>query len=210
MNKLIVTIIFTVIIINLSFGQHQKYPKGAYMSFNKIIKKSPSKQTNLNVFKRTKGDIKMVGGNDYKLTSEDKAIKKKFIKKEVRAYSMGDTLYINCFHYKVQPWYTPVISDGDYLVLRGGISQNLDEQKKQMEIRHSFGAIGGAFAGAKMALLRFLYIIDKNTNEIFTVTPEYLIELLREDNQLLERFNNETEKESEETLLKYLKLINEK
>jgi hypothetical protein len=79
-----------------------------------------------------------------------------------------------------------------------------------MQMGYYFGAIGGAIAGAKLAMLRFLYVIDKNTNEIFTVTPESLETMLADDKDLSFQFRNETEKESEEILMKYVKLLNEK
>ena len=43
------------------------------MSFEEIVNKAPSGQMELQVIKRSKGDIKMVGGNDYKLDSDDKS-----------------------------------------------------------------------------------------------------------------------------------------
>ncbi len=209
MNKPTLTIIFFVAALYSSFGQQQNYPKGVYMNFNEIVNKMPSQQLDLDVIKRTKSNIKMVGGNDYKLISKDKSVKNKFIKQKIWAYSLGDTLFLNCFQYKVQPWYSCIISDGDYLVFRGGLSQNSKEQKKQMQMGFYFGAIGGAIAGAKLALLRFLYVIDKNTNEISTVSPGSLREILEGNDKLLDQYNNETDKESESTLLKYIKLVNE-
>jgi hypothetical protein len=196
MNKLFLTLIFLVAFGFCSIAQMNIYPKGAYMSFDEIINKTPSQQFDLNVIKRTKGDIKMVGGNDYKLVSIDKSVKKKILKKEIWAYSLGDTLYLNCFHYKVQPWYTCVISDGNYLVFKGGISQYVDEQKKQMQMGYYFGVVGGAISGAKLAMLRFLYVIDKKTNQINTVTPETLRELLIENNELLAQFDKEVNKDT--------------
>ncbi len=210
MNKVILIIIFLAVTFSFTFAQPQKYPKGAYMSFDEIVSKTPSEQYDLEVIKRTAGDIKMVGGNDYKIESKDKSVKKSVLKKDMWAYSDGDTLYLNCFQYKVQPWYSRVLSDGDYLVIRAGLSQQSDEQKAQMQMGYYFGAIGGAIAGAKLAMLRFLYVIDKNTNEIFTVTPESLENLLSGNKDLSFQFRNETEKESEEILLKYVKLLNEK
>lgn len=209
--KLNLIIFLLLVTFSFSFGQQHNYPKGAYLSFDEIINKSPSEQYDLEIIARTNGDIKMVGGNDYKIESADKTIKKKVLKKDIWAYSNGDTLYINCFHYKVQPWYAKVISDGDFLVIRAGLSQNSEEQKEQMAMGYSFGAIGGAFAGAKMAMLRFLYVIDKSTNEIFSVTSELLSkQLLADDDKLLQQFEEEADKESEQVLLKYVKLLNEK
>ncbi len=210
LSKINLVFLFLLVTISSSFGQQHSYPKGAYMSFDEMVNKTPSQQYDLDLIKRTKGDIKMVGGNDYKIESADKTIKKKILRKDIWAYSNGDTLYLNCFQYKVQPWYASVISDGKYLVIKGGLSQYADMQKEQMAMGYYFGAIGGAIAGAKMAMLRFLYVIDKSTNEISTVTPELLEKLLANDENLLAQFKDETNKESEEILLKYVKRLNEK
>ncbi len=59
-------------------GQALEYPKGVYMSFDEIKRKSPSIMAQLDIERRTKGNIKMNGGNDYKLFKSDKSISKKW------------------------------------------------------------------------------------------------------------------------------------
>jgi hypothetical protein len=208
--KLIAFFLCGLILMKIQLSaQDMQFPKGAYMSFQEIISKSPSRQYNLIVERRTKGDIKMNGGNDFKLVSPDNSIAKSILKKEIWAYSLGDTLYLNGFQYKIQPWYADVISDGKYLVFKGGLSQYVDEQKRQMQMGYMFGAVGGAIQGAYLATLRFLYVIDKESNKIFTVTPEKMEELLKSNNELLVQFRNEVKKEDEALLIKYLKVLNE-
>ena len=76
------TIILTLIFIGLNgslFAQTQ-YPKGCYMSLEEIKSKKPSANYNLEIMKRTTGEIRMNGGNDYKLVSPDKSIKRKTLK----------------------------------------------------------------------------------------------------------------------------------
>ena len=53
------------------------YPKGIYMGLEEVKSKTPSVDATLNWEKRTQGDIKMWGGNDYELKCDDKSIKKK-------------------------------------------------------------------------------------------------------------------------------------
>lgn len=182
------------------------------MSFEEIKSKSPSVAAELEIERRTKGDIKMNGGNDYKLFKSDKSIPKKTIKKEYYAYSDGDSLYINCIHYKIQPWYAPVLSDGKFLVIRGGISMIPKIQKEQLDnqaqLGYMFGAIGGAIQGAKLAMLRFIYVIDKETNQIKTVSSDYLSELLADTPELLTQYEAEQEKADQTLFIKYLSLLN--
>lgn len=87
-----------------SMAQTNHFPKGAYMSFEEIINKSPSKQLDLEIEKRSIGDIRMSGGNDFKITSKDKNIPTKTLKRELWAYSFGDTLFLNGISFAFQPW----------------------------------------------------------------------------------------------------------
>lgn len=211
--KTILTTLLLGLVSILAFGQTTKYPKGVYMSYEEIISKSPSVSFVLEIERRTKSDIKMNGGNDYKLFKSDKSIKKKTIKKEYYAYSDGDSLYVNCIHYKIQPWYAPVLSDGKFLVIRGGISIDTKTQKEQLEnqaqLGYMFGAIGGAFQGAKLAMLRFIYVIDKESNQINTVSSDYLKKLLSETPELLVQYEAEKEKVDQKIFVKYLRLLNQ-
>ena len=202
--------LFAQILVLCTFGQ-TTYPKGVYLSFEEIKTKSPGLEVELDVERRTRGEIKMNGGNDYKLFKSDKSIPKKTIKKEYYAYSDGDSLYINCIHYRIQPWYAPVLSDGKFLVIRGGISMVPEIQKEQLDnqaqLGYMFGAIGGALQGAKLASLRFIYVIDKETNEIITVSNDYLKGLLYEKPELVQRYDSEEEKD-QKVFVKYLRLLN--
>jgi len=212
--KSILTSLVLGLVTIWSFGQTTEYPKGAYMSYEEILSKSPSVSAELEIERRTKGDIKMSGGNDYKLFKPDKSIKKKTIKKKYYAYSDGDSLYINCIHYKIQAWYTPVLSEGRFFVIRGGISTDPKIQKEQLDnqaqLGYMFGAVGGAFQGAKLAMLRFIYVIDKETNQITTVSNDYLKECLQETPELLNQYEAEEEQVDQKIFLKYLRLLNEK
>ena len=94
-----------------TFGKKTEYPKGVYLSFEEIRSKYPSLMEELEISRRTNAEIKMNGGKDYELFKSDKSISKKIIKQEYYIYSNGDSLYINCIHYKIQSWYAPILSD---------------------------------------------------------------------------------------------------
>jgi len=212
-NSQLSWLLFIGLIISpvFSFSQSPQiiYPKGAYMSFEEIINKTPSRQIDLQIIKRTKGDIKMNGGNDYKLDTEDESIPRKFLKKEVCAYSKGDTLYLNCLPYKVQTWYTPVISDGNFLIIRAGLSAKSKEYGQTIAAGVMFGAVGGAIAGANAAMLRKLYAIDKKDNKIIPITESSLKELLAAKPEVLQLYEAAINKKDENVQMKFLKLLNE-
>tara|TARA_R110002051_G_scaffold130577_2_gene204441 strand:- start:50323 stop:50967 length:645 start_codon:yes stop_codon:yes gene_type:complete len=195
-------------------AQDFTYPKGIYMSFEEILKKEPSNSASLEIIKRSNTDIKMSGGNDYKLRSNDKLISNKDIRKDFWGYSKGDTLFINCFQYEIQQGYTPLLSDGKYLVITAGLSSNLDMQEYQLQNKKLlgayFGPVVGGIQGAKLAMLRFIYVIDKETKTVKTVSPDYLKALLLREQDLFVAYQKEEEPENPNIIMKYLLLNNKK
>lgn len=211
MNRIFLIILQFFILSTFQIkAQSFVYPKGSYLTLSELLDKNPSKQYDVLLEKRTIGDIKMVGGNDYKLVSTDKTIAQSVLRKEVLFYSTSDSLYVNGLSYMVQQWFAPAISVGEqYIVFKAGLSNLLVEQKKQLKLGYYLVPFGGAIQGAKLATLRFLYALDINTNKAITITPESLAIILSSNQTLLKQFENEVEKENEALLLAYLLKFNE-
>lgn len=207
-------LIFTILLVNLFATSQVLYPKGCYMSFKEVLTKTPSKNHQLAIKKRTNFDIKMNGGNDYKLISANNTIKREFLKKKIFAYSTGDSLFINCLKYRLQAWYTNVVSDGKYLVFTAGIPMDKDMQTKAMQeeiqLGMSFGVVVGAFSGASLAMERYLYILNKETNNIVLINNEVMNDVLKDFPDLLEQYNSENGKNEISVRIEYLNLLNKK
>jgi hypothetical protein len=192
-----------------SIHAQNSYPKGVYYSFDEILKSIPrDTSTVLLVERRSVGDIKMNGGNDYKLIAPNDELKSKAIKRDVSAYSTGDTLYINGGKQMVQKWYCKVISDGAYIVFMGGLSNYTEKQKAQMDAGAAFGAIGGAVSGAKAAMLRFPYAINRSTKELIYLEPIKMKEILGVNPELLAKYEKEEDNGRTEVILKYMEMVN--
>ena len=147
MKKIIIAL-FVVLSAN-AFGQI-KYQKGIYLSFEEIIQNKPSANYNVELEKRTEGEIKMNGGNDYQLNALDKSTNRSDLKKVVEAYSDGENLYLNCKKLKLQNWYAKVLSDKKYLVFSGALPYVLKDFDIEIsELPTMFGAIGGGLNGMK-------------------------------------------------------------
>ena len=217
MKKMFLALL-ALVVSNSMTSQDIKYPSGIYLSIDEIISKNPSNQIELEVTRRTRGDIKMVGGNDYKLTSGDKSISKKKIRKQILGYSNGDTLFINCFKYKTQWGYDPIIKTGRFLVFSAGLSQDEHLSAYQLEKSKSGkfwaaigGGIGGGISGAKRALLRFLYLIDTKNNELHMIDEATIRKLLGENNlESLKKYDEELKntEDKESLIFKYLDILN--
>jgi len=72
------------------------------------------------------------------------------------------------------------------------------------------GAIGGAIAGAELAMIRLYYILDCETGVVKILSKKYLTTLLEDYADLKFQFESEKETKNQEVLLKYINKINEK
>lgn len=208
MNKII--LILVVVMFGISATSEEFYPKGSYMSFEELIAKTPSENFDLTIERRSKSDIKMNGGNDYKLISADKSIGKKVTKKEILAYSTGDSIFINALPYKLQAWYSKIINDGKFFVFTAGIPMDKTMQTKEMQMGMAFGAIGGGIGGTSLAIKRFLYILNKDTNKVLMVDADVMSQLLIGYPELLNQYNSDSEKYEIPTQIEYLEILNNK
>lgn len=209
MRNTIIVLLLLVFSSN-TFGQ-TKYQKGIYLSFEEILQNKPSANYNVALEKRTEGEIKMNGGNDYQLNALDKSTNRSQLKKEVEAYSDGENLYINCKKLKLYTWYSKVLSDKKYFVFSGALPENYKEYGIELsQLSNMFGAARGALSGMKLALLRFPYILDKTNHKLTLVSSKNINEIFSNDTIILEKFNQDPDKNKMETILKYLVEWNEK
>ncbi len=184
-------------IITFSLKAQYKYPKGIYLSFDELKSMQSSAVLDVYIEERTQEDIVMVGGNDYKLTSNNKSVKNSYLRKDVFAYSDGDNLFLNGLRLRLFSGYIKVLNDGDkYFVFRASVSQD--------GYNNMYGGIGGA----AQATQRYLYVYDKSTGIVTPITTETLKNLLEDNVTFLEEYLSERNKETEEIQLKYLIMLN--
>ena len=192
-------------------SQDNKYQKGIYKTYNDILEKKPYTRYQIKVIKRTEGKIKFNGGNDYQIKSINKSVNKNYFRKMVWGYSDGTNLYINCFKYKLQDWFTKVLSDHNYYVFSAAIPQFPKEYGiKTPKTLNTSGGISGALRAKKLGLVRFPYIMNKSNQKLTLVTEKNIIEIIGSNKSLVEKFKLEPKKNNLETILKYLIEWNEK
>ena len=190
-----------------AFSQEQKFPSGVYLTLDQLRKKTPAFDVNLQVIRRTEGDIGFNGGNDYEIKSSIDSLNKKFIKKTMFAYVKNDSLFLNGFHHKLSTWYALCQTQGNFLAFKGCMS-NDKNSAEVVPYGIMFGAIGGGIAGASAAKKRFLYVLSLRTGNVRPLKKEYISERLKENKDLLEAFNKEGEKVSDSVLVNYIALLN--
>jgi hypothetical protein len=200
-------LILTFISINC-IAQNLKFPAGVYLNLEQLKNKTPAFDANLHIIQRTQGDIGFNGGNDYEIASNIDSIDKKFIKKTIFAYVKNDSVFLNCIHHKLSTWYALGLTQGTFIAFKGAMS-NEKAGEQVGSYGALFGAIGGGIAGSNAAKKRFLYVFSLRTGNVKLLKKEYVIERLKENQNLLDQFNAEKDQNSDSTLIKYIGLINE-
>jgi len=199
MIKRIIPLIFLSFTI-ISFGQTSNFPAGVYLNLEQLKNRTPAYDANLSISKRTSGDIFMIGGNDYKIKSKIDSINKSYITKKIFAYVKNDSLYLNCLPHKLQNWYALCKNtSGNLVTFKACMS--LD---KAMNVSILSGGIGSGIAATK----RFLYVLNLTNGEIFQLTEKNLLKLLNNKPELQLLYEKETDRTSEQQLLKYIDLLN--
>ena len=205
------TLITLILILSINSYSQNKYQKGIYLTFEEVLQNKPNANYNVELEIRTEREIKMNGGNDYQLNALDNSTNRSQLKKDVEAYSDGQNLYLNCKKLKLYTWYSKVLSDKKYFVFSGALPENYKDYGIELsELPNMFGVIGGALSGMKLALLRFPYILEKNNQKLTLISSKNINEILANDKIILEKYNQDSEKNKMETILKYLVEWNEK
>jgi hypothetical protein len=211
MKKLIISLICILTFLNFSYTQIPDGIKnGGYLSFKSLINNIPDFNSDFVIKKRTKFDIAMVAGNDYKITSGSTNLNPT-IKNDIWFIFSQDSLYINGKFVNGYSPYCKVENNGTYLYFSAGIpKKNLYKKYgfKRSMIETNYvpigGAIGGAVTGADLALARFYYFLDTKSGEINLLTKESLLLLLSQETELRDEFLNEKLSDYSSVQLKYL------
>lgn len=185
---------------NICLGQSGKFPNGVYLNMQQLKTHSPAYNANLEILKRTSGDIFMTGGNDYKITSDIDSINKKYITKKMVAYVRNDSLFLNCVPYNLQTWYALCIgTTGNYITFKACMSF---EKAKNIAI---YGGLSVGIAAKK----RYLYILNLRTGNVDALNEMTMLELLKDKPELLLKYKEKTDMDSESRLLEFMNLLNQ-
>ena len=145
------------------YGQDTVLTQGIYLSAQEIIDRAPSDTvTVLKLIQRKKSDLKMGGGNDYKLegwTSEE--TKSDYLREQILAVEYDDTLYVNGYYVTGTRGFAKVESQGDTYMLfysalplkrkqaqEIGLEEAYRQQQKKSATAGMFGLLGTVIATA--------------------------------------------------------------
>lgn len=196
-SAIIIALLSTTFLVNAQISTE------LFKSLDDFKNSNPITDTTIKIEKRTKNQIFMSGGNDFKFYSPDKTLNKE-LKREYFAVKRNDSLFINCFQLQLGFWYAYAEKIGDKLFFTGAITMNKEQQEKLALTSYVLGPIGGGISAGKLALLRFYYTMNLNSGETTYLSKEKMIDLISIFPELVEKYKTEIEPENIETQKKYI------
>ena len=219
-------LLFFICSVYLSVAQEQK--AGAYLSYQDFVNNTPAYSDSLIIYnKRSDYDIQRSGGNDYIVGSKNKELNK-ILENKIWGIYMRNDLFLNSKLLTGISGYTKVEILGKYSVINPSFPKNHRIQKNiyakdtstknEKSIRFYIGTTMSPVAlsiplsnSSKdySCIGQYPIVYDMQTEVITILNKENLEILIQNFHNLKIQFSLEKNKEDKETLLKYVKILNE-
>lgn len=192
-------------------GLHLSAQDIAYSSLKDLVAQKGDTLAAMKVEKRTKNQIVLTGGADYKISAGDSKSLCRYLKDRCYAVQVDTSLYINCkkLRYKrlrFGGWYAPALRlNGNIFFSAMPLGSVIAGSLSTMDITLG-GSVGGAIASSGLVSKRVYYEIDVVTDEIDFVGKERMSSLLESYPDWQTAYLQENS-ESAKVTGKYLKLL---
>ena len=183
-----------------------------YADLGELMENRGDTVTILCVDKRTKNQIYLVGGGDYKITAKDNRWLSRYLRKRCYAVRVDSALYVNCRKmrykkFKLGQWYAPAIwVCGRIYYKAQPVGQIAASAMLPDDVPRLGGEVGEAISAAGLVHERVYYEIDPETGLTEFLGRERMMELLSGNKELQEEFSQELD-EAAATMEKYLKRL---
>ncbi|MDR0940173.1 MAG: hypothetical protein LBN29_12675 [Mediterranea sp.] len=184
-----------------------------YPSLKSFLEQDGDTVEALCVEKRTRNQIMLTGGADYRVSADENNSLSRRLKRRTFAIRTGEgDLYLNCrkMRYKKMrfgAWYAPAVKIGDNLFFSAvPLGSVVGGQFVSTEEVKLGGQVGDAIATSSLVNKRVCYELDTATGKVEFLDRERMLQLLDNYPEYKEAYLNEESPESKCTF-KYLLLI---
>ena len=180
-----------------------------YSNLKALVEGRGDTVTILKVEKRSKNQIYLMGGADYRIEAEDNSGLCRYLKSRCYAVRMDTSLYVNCKkmrykRYRFGGWYAPAtwIRGKIYFYAQpvGSVAASTTQPADATKLG---GDVGTAIAASGLVNARVYYELNPETGKVEFVGKDKMLQLLKNEPELLNAFLQESS-ESAEVTGKYL------
>lgn len=168
--------------------------------------------TTLHVERRTRNQLYLMGGADYRIESSTNQSLSRYLRKRCYAVRIDSTLYVNCRkmrykRYRLGGWYASALEIGGHIFYAAQpVGQAATETLTPHDAPKLPGEVGDAIQASGLVNQCVYYELDLETGRSAFVDKERMCELLAEQPELLKEFEKETS-EAAEVMEKYLRRL---
>ncbi|WP_300813438.1 DUF6563 family protein [uncultured Bacteroides sp.] len=186
-----------------------------YANLKELVEERGDTVTTLSVERRSKNQIYLMGGADYRIEAPDNSGMSRYLRKRCYAVRVDTALYVNCRkmrykRYRFGQWYAPAMWVGGKIYFSAQpVGQAATSTLMPADAARLGGEVGDAIAASGLVHDRVYYELDPGTGRSEFVGKEKMLQLLDGFPRLKARFENETS-ESAEVIGRYLKMIQTK
>ena len=182
-----------------------------YNSLKDLLSDQGITTSKLLIEKRSKKQIALNGGADYRIVAIGNNNISSYLKKSCYAVRSDSSLYINCKQLKYKKlyfgyWYAPaMIIDNNIYFSAMPLGSAVAQSSRSMKVTLG-GELGDALASSSLVAKRVYYMIEGTSGHINFVGRQCMLDLLRNYPQLYQEYLAD-DNESAQTTEKYLRLL---
>ena len=183
-----------------------------YSNLKELVEDRGDTVTILKVEKRSKNQIYLMGGADYRIEAEDNSGLCRYLKSRCYAVRIDTSLYVNCRkmrykRYRFGGWYAPAMwVKGKIYYCAQPVGQVAASTATPPDATKLGGEVGDAINASGLVFARVYYELNPETGRSEFVGRKKMLELLAGYPELKEAFEKETS-ESSEVIGKYLRQL---
>lgn len=184
-----------------------------YSSLKQLLSHEGDTVVALKVEQRSKNQILLTGGADYRITAGDDESMCRWLRKRCFAVCMeGGKLYLNCrkLHYKklrFGAWYAPAVRlEDDIYFCAMPLGSMIGENFTKEDDVKLGGHVGDALAASGLVNKRVCYVLNGETGKIEFLGKERMLQLLKDHPDWQEAYLKSESQEAEHTF-KYLLML---
>lgn len=181
-----------------------------YSNLKGLVEGKGDTVTTLKIEKRTRSQISLIGGADYRITADDNPGLCRYLKSRCYAVQVDTSFYVNCRkmrykRYRFGQWFAPAIWVNGRLFFRAQpLGQAASSTMTPDDATRLGGEVGDAINASGFVKARVYYELNLETGKSTFVGRERMLQLLDElAPQLKPQFEEETS-ESAKVIGKYL------
>lgn len=192
--------IFALLVVLRGSAQHV-----IYANLKELLEDRGDTLSALKIEKRSKNQILLMGGADYRISVDDNPGLSRYLKSRCYAVRSDSALYVNCKkmrykRFRFGGWYAPAMwVQGKIYFTAQPVGSVAASTTQPADATKLGGDVGTAIASSGLVNARVYYELNPETGKVEFVGKEKMMELLKNEPELLESFMQEINERAEVT-----------